>query len=194
MDVCAAATCDLPERMEPVAPEPDDSWDEASAPLSSDAAAGESVAAIADATSVEAESDDTLDPFATLVRVLEDVVRASGGNDEVVAGMRTLLGEGRLQATRLSEPSVDALVAGMQLERTPRGIKRTASFTDSVLGWQGILRGESEDFGACGATALDEWAANVVARVLGNPMPANGLRRELRRRGVAAFGLVADAA
>jgi hypothetical protein len=61
-----------------------------------------------------------------------------------------------------------------------------------VLAWQGILRGESEDFGALGP--LDEWAADVVARVVGNPARADGIRRELRRRGVAAFGVVADAA
>jgi hypothetical protein len=37
---------------------------------------------------------------------------------------------------------------------------------------------------------LDEWAADLLARLLGAPARATGLRRDLRSRGVAAFGLV----
>ena len=62
-----------------------------------------------------------------------------------------------------------------------------------MVAWQGILRGESEDFSLCGGT-LDEWTANVLARLLGNAGRADGIRRELRRRGIAAFGLVSAAA
>ena len=63
-----------------------------------------------------------------------------------------------------------------------------------ALAWQGILRGESEDFGACGGAMLDEWCAALIAGVLGQSVRADGLKRELRRRGVAAFGLVEQAA
>jgi hypothetical protein len=59
---------------------------------------------------------------------------------------------------------------------------------------QGVLRGESDDFGACGAAMLDEWCASTLARAMGDASRAEGLRRELRRRGVASFGIVADAA
>jgi hypothetical protein len=59
--------------------------------------------------------------------------------------------------------------------------------------WRGILCGESEDFSLC-ATPLDEWAAGALARILDAPHKAGQLRRELRARGVAAFGLVAVAA
>jgi hypothetical protein len=58
--------------------------------------------------------------------------------------------------------------------------------------WRAILRGESEDFSKCAAT-LDEWAAKALASILSAPQEADQLRRELRARGVAAFGLV-DAA
>ena len=83
------------------------------------------------------------------------------------------------------------------IARTPRGIRRSSGFTAKVLAWQGILRGESEDFALSDGGALeplDEWAADVLARVLGAPARTDGIRRELRRRGVAAFGLVASAA
>jgi hypothetical protein len=41
---------------------------------------------------------------------------------------------------------------------------------------------------------LDEWCAALIAGVLGQNVRADGLKRELRRRGVAAFGLVEQAA
>ncbi|HEY2511863.1 MAG TPA: hypothetical protein VGI39_13435 [Polyangiaceae bacterium] len=62
--------------------------------------------------------------------------------------------------------------------------------TDGVAAaWAAILRGEGEDFSVCG-TPLDEWAAATAAGILGAPHKAAQLRRELRARGVAAFGLI----
>jgi hypothetical protein len=58
--------------------------------------------------------------------------------------------------------------------------------------WRSIINGESEDFAACGSKPLDEWAAELLARVVCAPAKADQLRRELRSRGVAAFGLVID--
>ena len=60
--------------------------------------------------------------------------------------------------------------------------------------WRAIINGESEDFAACGAKPLDEWASELVARLVSAPNRAAQLRRELRARGIAAFGLVLDAA
>jgi hypothetical protein len=61
-----------------------------------------------------------------------------------------------------------------------------------ALAWRAILNGESDDFSLC-AVPLDEWAAGVLARILSAPHKTTQIRRELRVRGVAAFGLV-DAA
>ena len=55
--------------------------------------------------------------------------------------------------------------------------------------WRAILNGESEDFSSC-AAPLDEWASGALARILSAPHKAGQLRRELRARGVAAFGLI----
>ena len=63
--------------------------------------------------------------------------------------------------------------------------------TDDVArAWAAVLRGESEDFSVCGASPLDEWAANVLAARAGMPSRAAVFRRDLRARGVAAFGLI----
>lgn len=58
-----------------------------------------------------------------------------------------------------------------------------------AVAWRAILNGESEDFSLCG-TPLDEWASAVLGRIISAPHKAASLRRELRARGVAAFGLV----
>jgi hypothetical protein len=58
--------------------------------------------------------------------------------------------------------------------------------------WRAILLGESDDFAACGSKTLDEWAADLIAQSLATPSKADLVRRELRSRGVAAFGLVVE--
>ncbi len=55
--------------------------------------------------------------------------------------------------------------------------------------WRRVLAGEEVDFALCGTFALDEWAAGFLAKALTGAPSANHLRRELRERGVAAFGL-----
>jgi hypothetical protein len=114
------------------------------------------------------------DPFAMLVSVVEDVAHSAGADDIAMASLACLLGRTRLDA---STPDATTHVLRAQ-----------------ALAWQGILRSESDDFGACGAAMLDEWCAALIAAVLGPTARADMLKRELRRRGVAAFGLVEQAA
>jgi len=141
-----------------------------------------------------AEPEVPADPFRNLAGVLDGVARDAGATDALATLLSALLGLERLEAATLPEPSLEALVSGMQLERTPGGAQRTEAFAQTVRAWQSILRGEDGDFSGCGPATLDEWTADLIARVLGNPTLAAQLRRELRRRGVAAFGLVAVAA
>jgi hypothetical protein len=72
-------------------------------------------------------------------------------------------------------------------------IERAMAGDPVAAAWRAILDGESEDFSLC-AMFLDEWSANLLARIVAAPHKAQVFRRELRARGVAAFGLVEAAA
>jgi hypothetical protein len=174
---------------EPPADEPPADDSPADEPCVADYAAEASAEATAEAP---AQVND--DPFARLGDVLADAARTAGCDDGGIHCVRALLGFARVDSAAWPAAAVEALLAAGMLQRTERGLARGEGFARQVLGWQGILRGESEDFGACGAAMLDEWCAMLVAHVIGSPSRAEGLRRELRRCGVAAFGLVADAA
>ena len=113
------------------------------------------------------------DPFVALVAVMEAVAKAAGAAEATMVVLRTLLGRERIAG----DAPADLTVLRAQ-----------------AAGWQAILKGDSEDFSAVGSSSLDEWSSIVVARALGEPARADGLRKELRRRGVAAFGLVIEAA
>jgi hypothetical protein len=142
----------------------------------------------------EAEPEQVPDAFETFVGVLADVATDSGADAGTVACLCALLGQSRLEGIVPDERVTEALVAGALVVRTDRGLMRAPGFTSVVVAWKGILRGESEDFEPCGAATLDEWSANLVARVLGLASRSEGIRRALRLRGVAAFGFVANAA
>ena len=134
------------------------------------------------------------DPFAVLVRLLQEVAASAGASGEAGTLLLGLLGETRLDGAALTAAPLESLIAGGHVDPTPSGNRRSEALTRTVLAWRSILRGESEDFAACGSLPLDEWAADLVARALGNPAQKAALRRELRGRGLAAFGLVAQAA
>jgi hypothetical protein len=129
--------------------------------------------AVEEVPSVPPPAPPADDPFDALVAVLEDVARAAGAPDAAMHTLRVLLGRERMGTDAPAEHSRLRTAAGA---------------------WQSILRGESEDFSACGASTLDEWSSIVVASALGEPARVESLRRELRSRGVAAFGLVVEAA
>ena len=66
------------------------------------------------------------------------------------------------------------------------------AFAETARAFRQLLRGETNDFSNCAET-LDDWAARLVAAVLPDPLPQAEVRRELRRRGIAAFGMLAAA-
>lgn len=141
--------------------------------LKFDDAIDESPRAPAFAQDAASEPSPADDSFALLAHVLEEVTAAAGAGEDALAMLRMLLGRTRLDASAPTDAKV---------------------LRDQALAWQGILRGENEDFDACGGAMLDDWSAALVARVLGNPSRADRIKRELRRRGVAAFGIVEQAA
>jgi len=150
----------------------------------------------ADFAAVENESippPAPVDPFQTYVRKLVEAALAAGAAGRVVELLPAMLGLTRLDARALDDATVDALVAAGMLARSEGGaVVRSDSLVATAQAWRATLLGEEADFSAC-TTMLDEWSASLVATLAGTPAQKESYRRELRSRGVAAFGLV-DAA
>jgi len=130
-------------------------------------------------------------PFAVFVSVLARIALGRGAT-RAAAGLTALCEQGRVAPGALDDVSLRALMARRIV--APSGTHATAEFVASLDAWRGVLDGTGGDLSACGASTLDTWAAELVAAALG---AASGevpeLRRELRRAGVAAFGLLAVA-
>ena len=133
-------------------------------------------------TSLPPASDD---PFTVLVCTLADVA-ISAGSPHVASLLPGLLFDGRLPES-LDTSAADALRSAGLWD----GSEVAPSFVALTAAWRAILRGTSDDFDACGAAMLDEWASDLLARLLAEPARAPMLRQELRSRGIAAFGLAA---
>ncbi len=125
------------------------------------------------------------DPFTVLVCTLADVA-IGAGSPHVAALLPGLLFDGRLPEI-LDADAADALRESGLWD----GARVAPEFVAVTSAWCAILRGTSDDFDACGSSMLDEWAADLLARLLAAPAKAPSLRQELRSRGVAAFGLAA---
>ena len=138
-----------------------------------------------------------LDEFARLTSALGTSRVRSAPMEWGLACLDALFGHTRLDGIA-TERAAEALLAGGVIARTARGIARSSGFTAKVVAWQGILRGESEDFSLSDGGALeplDEWAADIAWHA------SWGLRRaptesdaSFAAEGIAAFGLVAAAA
>ncbi|GEM_PF-1365491 len=145
----------------------------------------ESAAARIDSSALPPAPDD---PFTVLVCTLADVAIQAGA-PRVAAILPGLLFDGRLP-----EPLDADLAEALRQAGLLEGNGVAQSFVATASAWRAILRGTSDDFGACGAAMLDEWASDLLARLVGAPASAPTFRQELRTRGVAAFGLVEVAA
>lgn len=124
------------------------------------------------------------DPVTILLCTLVDIAIAAG-SPHVASVLPALLLEGRLDHAMPEDASAALAAADIAF-----GAEVTPAFAAKTRAWAAILRGTSDDFDACGGAMLDEWAADLLARLLGNATRAEALRRDLRSRGVAAFGLV----
>jgi hypothetical protein len=129
------------------------------------------------------------DPFATFVTTLVEVA-VEAGCEKAAAILPALLDQGRVVPHVLSSSVTETLLSTGLLVSTSAGLVGGETFRRTAAAWRAILRGDSEDFSACGTRMLDEWAADLVAGLVAAPAKSEHLRRELRTRGVAAFGLV----
>jgi hypothetical protein len=164
-------------------------------PVPPAAAADASSLPVPGASGASGSGERDRDPYRLLVDRIARVARDAGGGDPAARGARWLLGSLASDAegtVGLPTGAWEALAAPGYVDTTYGGLRASDAFRRKVTAWQGVLRGDSEDFSECGSTPLDEWSADIVARLLGSPSRAAGLRQDLRRLGVAAFGLVDD--
>ena len=97
---------------------------------------------------------------------------------------------------RLESLPADGLAKDVQLTLQSRGYldgnaRYSAKYRELCSAWTAVLRGHSQDFAACGTTTLDRFGAELLAALL--PVPAtraDELRRDLRKAGIAAFGVL----
>jgi hypothetical protein len=125
----------------------------------------------------------------TFVRAMADVARAHGPA-ETAAHVESLFKFGMPAPLELSASARASLLDGNILEATEGGIHATAWFARTSSAWQSMLRGEGGNLAECGESTLDGFTADLIARLVAKPSMASTIRRELRRRGIAAFGML----
>jgi hypothetical protein len=85
-------------------------------------------------------------------------------------------------------------LATLQLRRVlePDSMRPTREFAAATEAWRGLLNGTAHDLAGCGSSTLDVWGGMILGALLNAPRDrTDELRRDLRKRGVAAFGLLA---
>ena len=135
------------------------------------------------ASALQGSSGSNEDPF---VRDLLPAVREVAGASASEA----------IQLLELGEVPEDALaraalvaVGAVEPAKAGETVRTSQAFRSAMTGWRAVLRGDLDDVEACGGRMLDEWVAEIVAAIQGQPAKAPELRRALRERGVCAFGL-----
>ncbi|HEX6274923.1 MAG TPA: hypothetical protein VFZ53_17895 [Polyangiaceae bacterium] len=138
-----------------------------------------------------AESAPEPSGFASFVAALSGVL-AQRGATRAAANIGALLGMARLAPDAFDAPTQKALVArGVLDAKTGRP---TPEFSVIARAWRDVLDEHGGDLAACGGATLDVYGAELCATLLDVPSGrADELRRALRQRGVAAFGMLVAA-
>ncbi len=129
------------------------------------------------------------DAFAQLISLLCRVALGAGATR--AAALLPSFVEG--QVVEVGEALGQALIASGHAAPSAAGVVMSEPGLETARAWRAVLNGVSEDLSGCEQT-LDSGCAELLAALSGTPGRANELRRELRRFGVAAFGLLANAA
>lgn len=97
---------------------------------------------------------------------------------------------------RLESLPADAVSKEVRLTLQSRGYldgnaRYSPKFRQLCGAWSAVLQGSSQDFAACGTTTLDRFGADLLAALLAVPATrADELRQQLRKAGIAAFGVL----
>jgi hypothetical protein len=137
----------------------------------------------------ERENSAEASGFEELVAALAFVALERGATRAAAVAQGLLRGES-IDVGRLVPEVVDGLVRGGFVVRREDRAAPSASLLAIRDAWRDLLDGHSTELPAGLETPLDEWAAALLGVLLLEDEQSDALRRELRRRGVAAFGLV----
>ncbi len=97
----------------------------------------------------------------------------------------------RLEALPADSLSKDVLLTLQSRGYLDGNARYSQKFRALCSAWSAVLHGSSQDFAACGTTTLDRFGADLLAALLAVPATrADELRRELRKAGIAAFGVL----
>lgn len=97
----------------------------------------------------------------------------------------------RLEALPADSASKDVLLTLQSRGYLDGNSRYTPKYRDLCSAWIAVLQGSSQDFAACGTTTLDRFGADLLAALLAVPATrADDLRRQLRKAGIAAFGVL----
>jgi hypothetical protein len=126
-------------------------------------------------------------PFERFLSAMVEVALSRGAT-HVAAELPFILREGRLRPSALGASVTRALASRGYLDGA--GGAASEAFRATQGAWLRALDGTSLDLSGCGAATLDQWGAQLLAVLLnGSSSGAEELRRGLRQRGVAAFGM-----
>jgi hypothetical protein len=129
-------------------------------------------------------------PFERFVATVARVAMSRGAT-RAAGAVTALLTLGRLVRDGVDPALLDTLARRKILSASGQV---TPEFAAAAQAWRAVLEGSGGDLSGCGNATLDAWAAELLAAVMNVPRDeANELKRELRRSGVAAFGLLAVA-
>lgn len=149
-------------------------------------------AMVAEASAAEAsavEQSAPMDPFAAFVAAIVEVALA-GGATRAAAVLPGLLDGVAQDFSGFSDAIRASVVSGGIVTDDGVALAPSAAFTGTSSAWRAVLRGQSNDFSACGTSTLDAWAADLLKAFGVGRDGRVDVRRELRRRGVAAFGMI----
>lgn len=125
--------------------------------------------------------------FGAFVGALAGIL-AERGATRAAANVGALLGQARLAPDAFDEGTKKTLVARGTLDANTG--RPTPEFSVVARAWRDVLDENGGDLSACGSATLDVFGAELLAALLGSPRSADELRRALRQRGVAAFGML----
>jgi hypothetical protein len=135
------------------------------------------------ASSVVVETKpEVTDDFPRLLDAMVGVLLEAGAT-RAAAGVRKLLDEGEVDESTFGDVAM-----GGPLVKNGSRIALTSGGLMTARAWRSLLGGESDDLSSCEST-LDAWCAELLSGLSGKS--AEDMRKALRRRGVAAFGLLA---